>query len=292
MNQIFVFFVKPFYIGTDLRTHLQLILLVLLFSGCNTKKKALSNYSVIDGKNIPPKAIFEEFDFSSEDYTLYASFWDLNGVRHEKANSLGMFYINDPKVLSKLKAKWIVSSGNTYDCGYDYTLYLTKEDSVVKRMDLSIRCSSLITNKGAYIFPEKYMDQIKGRKQELKPYYNLFSNRQNALSRLTELRSNDKYFIPNDRPRHWEHFPGFFSINFISPYPGEKEATNQYVHEKLREAFDPETYGIEIYGYGSNGSFDYRIYCEKSFMNSFDQFTITKEYEKVRKYPVMAFEKM
>ncbi|MCG8576829.1 MAG: hypothetical protein MI810_18255 [Flavobacteriales bacterium] len=279
-----------------MKVYLNFISLVVLFGNllsCAAKKDIVLTTSHSEPPNLPPKAVFGEYDFTSGDYTLYGTFWINEGVRNEMADSLGMFYINDPKILSQLQANWHFSESNDlYECGYDYTFYLTKGNSVVEEFDLNIHCSSLVSDKANYTFSKDSLSFLFGKTKKLNCYSEHFTERDEASTKLNALRKDTSYFIPYDTQRLWEKHPGYFCFSLNSPHPRDKDSTRQFVLNQLQQKFSPDQFSLQRRGYDSNGRFDYRIYCDSSLMKEFDQFEITDEFKMISLYPITAYKKL
>lgn len=268
------------------------ILLAFVVQGCGAKKIDVSPEFQSETTNQETVALLENFDFSEGEYSLYATFWSEGMIRHEKANKLGMFYTNDSNLLDKLKSSWVFNSGHAYECGYDYTIYLTKKDSVIEEFNINIGCASLVCGLGNFQFPENGLDIIQNNTDTLELYSENFSDQNRAVTKLNELRKDSSFFIPYDKERSWEKFPGYFMFTTQSPYKMDKDSTNLYVINKLAPKFKPYQYELEIRGYGSSGDFDYRIYCDSTLMNDFDQFERTKNYQTFETYSIKAYKKL
>lgn len=105
--------------------------------------------------------IFKDFNFSSGDYALiFLDFESFKLVYREESELIeknkfidnNTHYILESKeTLNLIKENWTgIETYGILNCKYDYYIYLTKNDTLVSRGDINIKCNRLNINNKAY----------------------------------------------------------------------------------------------------------------------------------------------
>ena len=121
-----------------------IITLLFILTGCDQKKQ----------KDYSP---FIDYDFSSGEYRL-CGISDI-GQKSDYTKKYGDFYIDEKDELNRIRDTWSFDSSAHLRCGWDYTYYLFKNDSLISTFNVNTECNYLISGT-FYEFNPSLMDEI------------------------------------------------------------------------------------------------------------------------------------
>jgi hypothetical protein len=171
-----------------------------------------------------------------------------------------------------LKSIWIgEETFGELKCGYDYTIYLIKFDSIVDILNINTECGQVCMNNKTFNFSGNPLKNIKtdGSVYEKWFDYTLLDSARKALKRLKSIKG---YHFPERGRNEWYIYDGFFGLK--KSYNNEnkkvicdealkmidKKNQNNLTHVELKEA--------------GSGYFFFKIYC------SYDYYLNYQEKEK------------
>ena len=248
----------------------------------------LQNDKLTSG-NLTP--VFDNIDFSTGQYSLYGVFWSDNEYRHKTANTIGQFYIDNVEVLKDIQNTWQFETFEyRYRCGYDYTLYLAKGDSIIEKFSLNIECSSLVDQHANYKIPQNYVDALIGKTKTLAEFKTSYTSRDEAIEAVSMAKQADMYFAPFSN-YIWLHHPGFFEFRIKNPGYNKTEAILHQIEDKFKTSFTPNQYSLKnVSLFGEY--LQYRVYCDSSLYQNFNGFEIASPYQKLNQFDIMAYRKL
>ena len=117
-----------------------LISITLLFIGCEKLPSEIK--------------FFENYDLSTGEYKLLVF-----GTEGEWIDDYQDFYIDDIKVLKKMRKEWVFKhKSDILACGYGYIVMLVNADEVLKEVAVNIECEYMT---GWVRFPKQYLSNHK-----------------------------------------------------------------------------------------------------------------------------------
>ncbi|MFH0893944.1 MAG: hypothetical protein V2A54_05870 [Bacteroidota bacterium] len=152
---------------------------------------------------------FTNIDFNEGGYSLLVVNdrepvfgWKRDSIgRLLKIDSTTHFFTSEKPLLNKVKSKWNLIPTNEFSlCGYDYILYLIKEDSLIFTFKYNIDCADFISKSSFFkLKPEMFFSVIS--------YFDKFERKE---SDYNEFRKSQKEF---EKTKF--EFSHYFERNFM-----------------------------------------------------------------------------
>ena len=97
--------------------------------------------------------ILNDFNFKNSKFTIYL----INDPEINKTKSdFKGYYTKDINLMNKIKKKWKLSiDSSVHRCGYDLILYISKNDTICKKILINTLCDNLIIDNESYTFNDK-----------------------------------------------------------------------------------------------------------------------------------------
>lgn len=237
--------------------------------------------------------IFDNFDFESGDYKLYATFWR-NEWGESFADTLGIFYVEERALLNEIKNDWYFpETWDAHECGYHYVFYLTYKDSIMKELHLNIECNSLVEDSTSYVFNVEKLRKLHGRVSNLEKIEIRSDNRQDAISKLDSLARFTDVFIPKKDKYLWYAYKGYFYFTYrmATNARPEIDSVTQMLEHELKFHFPNDKYTLESRAYGI-GNYTYRLYCEEGLYKRFNLYAEKMNYRRFEYFTIVAYREM
>jgi hypothetical protein len=238
--------------------------------------------------------VFENYDFNSGEYELFGEYWS-DFQRNSLADSIGAFSIKDTVILNQIKNSWKFETSAPYECGYDYTLYLTKNDSIIKTFDLNIKCNSMVIlgTLKSYTIDRSYIEALYGKTDSIEVRRVVFYGQDLAVNYLKKMREDSSVFVLDNGGYIWENYIGYFEVTYTNPKINDKLVALAEVQNGITKKY--KTAAFELENIGSNkstGTYKIRIYCDEKLADGFDLYPVRKEYSYIINYSMKEFKRL
>lgn len=236
--------------------------------------------------------IFKDYDFSNHRYSLYLidSRFDLDFHKTWERDSLGrllefenrqFYYCDDITTLKEIKSEWIaIPDGPMNECGYDFNIYLTIDDSIVSQMWVNLDCKELIIkgDNSYTINPEmitKFYPKFKNLKRRKFTCDNLHECRD-----YWESIQKDSLFVLKDiSGPFWTKYNGYLSFSYASNHQLKQYQVEELVVSEISSKHPFEKFRIQsVDHFEDKGSeiYNIKLLCNKSL---YDQFTSFNDHK-------------
>lgn len=228
---------------------------------------------LISSLSFSQKQVLENYDFSKNEYKLF-----VNHYYNEGESEISIFSVlYNSSRLDSLKRNWIgEETMEELRCGYDFTLYLIKSDSIVNVFNVNTECGQVCMNEKTINYIGNPLLHLKtdAKVYEKRLKYNSLDSARKALNRLSNTKG---YYIPEKDDYEWSLYDGYFglkkSFTLETRDSAVEEANRMVFNQKLNDITRVELKGV------SPDYFFFKIYC------NYEYYMNCKETEKTKWNP-------
>lgn len=164
-----------------------------------------------------PLPLLGEHEFTAGGYSLVGLTW--GRPRHPVQEQLGDFYVDDPALLTEIKALWVTGGpAPMYACGYHYTVLLVRAGRAVESFSINLEteCGTVVTDGGSYHFDAALLTRHAGRYRKPVVEQRDFTSLAEGRDYLAGLAGNERLLLMPEP--QWRDYDGEF--RFMLPCPG------------------------------------------------------------------------
>ncbi|NHN26840.1 hypothetical protein FIA58_014235 [Flavobacterium jejuense] len=210
--------------------------------------------------------VLKDFDFQNKNYKFF--FYESYNGQKSKDSIIKPFAISDSKKLEELKNSWIGNNEATEipDCGYDYTIYVIEEDSLVSTLSVNTVCGHIHAFGKETSFDFTPNNPFKSLIKDSDVYAGVFTSSVLLKSRrLYALLKNQKnIYYKSVEYDNWVNYDGQFSYNIYSKNENIELKNRNEIIEDLYNKFNNDDVFIKYSSISTNSLGGY-IYCSSAF---------------------------
>lgn len=235
------------------------------------------------------KQIFEAYDFSSETYELFfIESSGRNSLFHAESNdetfyldTSSNFYTNDTELLELIKNEWIgIPVDYRYECGYDFRIILTKNDSVSFIMLINLECSELIVEDLAYKIDPTMVTNIFPQLKRLGKKSYKFESIETGRKVWQKVSTEEPRILHITSKPNWIYADGFTDFLYLDSLKKDADVIEKQLMQELSEHYPQDIFKLMNVGSSSidNELFTYtfRLYCNKNLYDKFELYETTE----------------
>lgn len=244
---------------------------------------------VISINSFSQKRIFKDYDFNDGEYALYImdNRYDSKWIRDSSGNLLVQhktdnYMIDDLDVLINMRDNWIADPVyERYECGYDFVLYLTKDDVTILDMLINLECEELIIDSDAYNFSPILFERYRSQFTKLDKQMYFCDSIEEGREFWINTTMDSMYVKANEFKPPWVDFEGELTFTYIS---GEKKYYTEIepiIVNKIRESYPSDSFKLDRVSWPNKmGDNEYQytisIFCNESLKEKFKLYEIEK----------------
>lgn len=238
---------------------------------------------------ITQQKIFEEYDFSKDRFELFfIESRGYNSLFNAESNdeyflldTSSNFYTNDTELLALIKNEWIgIPVDYRYECGYDYRIILTKNDSVSLTMLINLECSELITEDLVYKIDPTMVTNIFPQLKRLEKKSYKFESIETGRKVWQKVSTEEPRILHITSKPNWIYTDGFTDFLYLDSLKKDVDVIEKQLIHEFSERYPQDIFKLMNFGSSSidNELFTYtfRLYCNRNLYDKFELYETTK----------------
>jgi len=276
-----------------------ILILFVFLSSCFADQELDSKLDKLKTKEtLKEEFIFKDYDFSDGTYTLFFINSDYNNADQKYQYIRNNYIISSREFLQFIKSDF---TGMEVDwihrCGYDYNIYLTRNDSVLLDMRINFHCEHLSTsNYSNYTIDTlKVKKYLENGEQLFLSEFKFADNRSEALKIAKDINDDSLVVLKELFKPIWCSFEGYFTVIYETKDSKSQEEIGRLIKDSIQKKYPQSDFSLKHSGSQSGGGehalYYFDISCNENLFEGFNLFEIFKPWTKYDNYIYRVFRK-
>ncbi len=230
--------------------------------------------------------VLDSYDFNDDLYTLFVIdvgepdlMWERDsGGNLLEYNTTKHYYTADSTILNRIKKTLIGDRVEYYyECGYDYFVYLTENDSIILEMRINLECGELLVQGEPFKIDPEIVTKVLPQMDDLKKRVFKCDDFQDGRDFWDEVILDNRFVLKELTKPKWVDYEGDFMFFYLDTLKRDVNVVKDAVSQDVSAAYPNEDFSISL-GWHQfierfNGEhYSFHVSSSENFYKRFDLF--------------------